>query len=113
MKPDEKKSVPIELPVWREMQHEKTESGLDMYELVREGWEAYKQRKHAPRLAHAPAVPAPTNARHAPWQRLLTLILDSGDSEIIQAIQQNLKAFSRIVQLSGEKPEKNRRAGGR
>jgi hypothetical protein len=44
------------------------------------------------------------------WHRMLSAILASGDTEVIQAIQQNLKAFSRVSQLFSPKPTRKERA---
>jgi len=45
MKPNEKRSVPIEQEVWREMAQEKLDVGKDIYELVAESWRIYKAKK--------------------------------------------------------------------
>jgi hypothetical protein len=58
-------------------------------------------------------VTSPPERQNDEWHRLLSVILRSGDSRIISAIQQNLSAFAHALELqrvfeSEEKPRQRR-----
>lgn len=114
MQKEEKKSVPIELSVWKEMQHEKTESGLDMYELVRDAWIHYKRRGDA---LQPPSRVSDNSVnrwgRHPHEYELLEYILERGSKDYRSWITGNLRAFCDAIQAQVErqpnKPESKRK----
>lgn len=111
--PEDVKPTSFRLPetLKREMKQAALDFNTEQATMVAEGVRMWLESKRDPERSRFVIVAE--NRRESRWHRILTLILESGDSEIIQAIQQNLKAFSRILQLAGERPNQKRRGGER
>lgn len=54
---------------------------------------------------------APPSARHARWHELLDTILDSGDRDQVQIIQQQLQICARMLSAAAPVAGKQKKAG--
>jgi len=92
-KPSDKKSVNIDVDVAKEMAIRKAITGTDIYQLVREAWDAYKRERGFGRVKQREGI---TTAGMDPASKL-DRIMNSGNAGAITALTVVIDAVERMV----------------
>jgi hypothetical protein len=88
----EKKSVRIDYATWKDISHQSTETGRDIYELIADAWAVFREKAVAPVSTKPVGAEYPYPGREE-WHAMLDRILTRGTDRQKLGIQSNLEAF--------------------
>jgi len=108
LKPKGKKSLNIELALWKALVLAKSETGKALHVLMEEAWSAYTA---APSRQGASQPQSPADSAHKEWHAKLERIMSSGHDVAIKAVTENLLAFERLVEVDTVKPHSRKKVG--
>lgn len=108
MKEKDKKSINIDLDLWKELQRAKADTGKGLNILMAEAWKSYSSAVPAP-----DSPPLPRKSSYAPENQklhdMLEEVLNSGDEPTIRAVVPNIEIFHARLQ---PRPMHGRRKAG-